>query len=187
MHLIADTGKRFLPAEHGENVEDSRRCRLTGKGRSERLGNFAELVAGLVGKVAAPRSRAPLASTRSTASKSRQERTKRLAAALVQNLARHLIVGNGRVAKRKPALSSKLDQSPARSFNPGMARSSLCQPSSPIRAASAAPSGSSGTSALSLRRSRRRASRGDNGRSDSPAWRSRSARPIARLHRDRTI
>src|SRR4029078_6722973 len=51
MHLIGDAGKRFLPSEYGESVEDPRRCGPTGKGGSERLGDFGELVPRLVGKL----------------------------------------------------------------------------------------------------------------------------------------
>ena len=124
MHLIADTGKRFLAAEHGENVEDPRRGRPAGQRRSERLGNLAELIARLVGKLP-HRGLERRLRPGSTACKPRQERGKRLAAASSRILLAISSIGKRARGEQKGGVVEQLDQRLARSFSPGMARSSL--------------------------------------------------------------
>src|SRR3990172_7907304 len=121
--MIAHAGKRLLAAENLEHIVDPRGSGRARKRRAQRLGDLTELAGGVLGEGA---DRLLERLGRRAASVSRPAGSSSLAASLSRT--------SGRLAKRKPALSSSATSVFARSFRPGMARFNLLQPSSPILA-----------------------------------------------------
>ena len=133
MHLIADAGKRFLAAEHLQNIENTRRGRPPGQRRAERLRNLAELAALSPRQMARTAASSAAGVQVSTLCKPRQESTERLAPALVEQPCSPCSSdAMGRLAKRKAALSSSSTRVLARSFSPAWRARACPSRQSPI-------------------------------------------------------
>jgi len=83
--LVAQTRDSLLSTENVQHIENTGRCRLAGEGGPERLRHFAKLHPGLLG-IGPYRSLEPLRRPGLYRFEPRQQRRKRLARGLVQEL-----------------------------------------------------------------------------------------------------